>query len=262
MPRLPPVIRAFLSFESHGAGSRVVSGSGRDRRRRGHGLGHGVPPGIGLVQQREQLPHLLPQFLVGVRAVGTRTGQIVAPQRQPPRQRQPALHHPPRLDLRFLVVLADDLGRDRKRLPRLDKLAVLHVGRLAQHHHAVGEVLALADQPRAGLGHGLEHQHAGHDGKAGKMVGQVLFGQGQVFDRRNPHAGFQRDDPVQEHKSHETLEEYSACVKLGLHQKSERSSITTPAGHHKRETKPPRSGRQDDANSPRNPLTSRFWGDS
>ena len=137
---------------------------------------------------------------------------------------------PLRLDLRLLVVLADDLGADRERLPRLDKLTVLHVVRLAQHHHAVGEILRLADQPRAGLGHGLEHQHAGHDGKAGKMVGQVFFGQGQIFDRRNLHAGFQRDDPVQERKSHETLEEYSACGKLGLHRKIKRLQYNCTRG--------------------------------
>ena len=44
------------------------------------------------------------------------------------------------------------------------------------------KLFADADQPGGRLGHGFQHQHAGHDGKTGKMVRQVFFGQRQALD--------------------------------------------------------------------------------
>ena len=48
----------------------------------------------------------------------------------------------------------------------------------------------------------FEHQHARHDGKSRKVIGQILLGQRQTFDGRDLHARLQVDHFVHERKSH------------------------------------------------------------
>ena len=117
-------------------------------------------------------------------------------QHQPRRGDRSPVDCPPGLEGRLPLILADNFGRYLERLPGLDEPAVFDGSGLFEHHHAMGEVLARPNQPRPGLGHGLKHQDAGHHGKSGIMVGQVLFGHRQRLDRRDSRAGLQLVDAV------------------------------------------------------------------
>ena len=70
----------------------------------------------------------------------------------------------------------------------------------------MGEVFGSADQPGAGLGHGLKHQDAGHDGEARKVVGQVFLGQAQILDGDQALTYLEFEDSVDQHESHGSIQ--------------------------------------------------------
>jgi hypothetical protein len=45
------------------------------------------------------------------------------------------------------------------------------------------EIAGGADEDAGRLGHAFDHQRGGHDGESGEMIVQVIFGEGDVFDR-------------------------------------------------------------------------------
>jgi hypothetical protein len=58
-------------------------------------------------------------------------------------------------------------------------------------------------KPGGRLGHGLEHEYAGEDGKRWKMIGKILLGKGDIFKRHQPVVGhlFDPVDQIEFHQS-------------------------------------------------------------
>src|SRR5262249_25658414 len=77
-----------------------------------------------------------------------------------------------------------------------------------KHDYAVGEVLHVADQPGAGLGERLEHEHARHDRKSWKVVAQVLLSQRKILDGNQGLAPLDFQNPIDQHESHGVSREF------------------------------------------------------
>ncbi len=69
-----------------------------------------------------------------------------------------------------------------------DHQLLVAVGNLGHHDDA------------AGLGHGLHHQHAGHDGIAGKVALEKRLVDGHILDGHQALGGLELDDPVDQQK--------------------------------------------------------------
>jgi len=62
----------------------------------------------------------------------------------------------------------------------------------------VGFAIAAINEDGANLGHGLDDEHAGHDGHGGPVALKVGFVDGHVFVAENALEGRERHDPVNE----------------------------------------------------------------
>ena len=109
------------------------------------------------VEQAEQLTHFGANDYVAGCPIRVNLGQVVAAQRQAGADVDISIDSAVCFELAFIPVLTDKLGADGERLPRTDKIGVLHGTSLGQRDHAVSEILAGADQPGAALGHCFEH---------------------------------------------------------------------------------------------------------
>src|SRR5690606_27175543 len=61
---------------------------------------------------------------------------------------------------------------------------------------APGGAAVMNDQAAGGLGHGLDHQDAGHHRVAGKVPGEERLVYGDVLDADGRNVGIHLDDPV------------------------------------------------------------------
>ena len=136
-----------------------------------------------------------PRFAVGLAwlalARGTTWQVSVASQASLPSTSGPALDAPRAGPERQHVHLDADLiaGRDRPA-----ELGALDAGKDHQLFVAVGHLGHHDDA--AGLGHRLNHQHAGHDGIAGKMALKERLVDGHVLDGHQALGRLELDDPV------------------------------------------------------------------
>lgn len=65
-----------------------------------------------------------------------------------------------------------------------------------------GELSGFADEDSGGLCHALDDERGGHDGKAGEVVVEVLFGKRDVLECDGPLSGFERFELVDPDPAH------------------------------------------------------------
>ena len=58
------------------------------------------------------------------------------------------------------------------------------------------ELVGFADEDAAGLGEPFEDERSGHDREAGKVIGEVIFGEAEAFHGRGRPPRLERREPI------------------------------------------------------------------
>ena len=95
------------------------------------------------------------------------------------------------------------LGRIRERVARSRPTVKGHAWNLGQHDQ-LGKLTALTQQQPARLSQPFKDQRGGHDRETGLMIVQMLFRQGDVFNRLGVRTTLELGEPINPEPTHET----------------------------------------------------------
>ena len=114
---------------------------------------------------------------------------------------QPSAHVAGAADDRPVLVDVVDRGLVHQRVARNGRDVEAGLGHLGQHHPLLKRAVFGHQQP-AGLREPLDDQRIGHHRRPGKVIVQVLFGQGDVFDGRGGATTFELGITVDPEPTH------------------------------------------------------------